>query len=199
MKIAVLATDAQWEEITSNKNTGVYERMASVNWVEDANAYLVLKEDTSFGLAGHTVPVFVNAVATTLKKMQAGRQVIRINGWPGFLKRSHWEMAGEIDDITRLVCSEMKKEVISVPDVPGLVTARVIAMIVNEAYYTLQENISTKEEIDTAMKLGTNYPYGPFEWAAKIGEHRLAQLLEILSEKDASYTPAPLLKTVNIS
>ena len=52
---------------------------------------------------------------------------------------------------------------------PGFITARVIAMIINEAFFALQENVSSKEEIDTAMRLGTNYPYGPFEWTKLIG------------------------------
>ncbi len=42
-------------------------------------------------------------------------------------------------------------------------------MIVNEAFFAFGEKISTIEEIDMAMKLGTNYPNGPFEWAEKIG------------------------------
>jgi 3-hydroxybutyryl-CoA dehydrogenase len=40
------------------------------------------------------------------------------------------------------------------------------------------------------MKLGTNYPYGPFEWAAKIGEDKIVQLLLKLAESDPCYKPA---------
>ncbi len=60
-------------------------------------------------------------------------------------------------------------DVVFVKDEPGLVSARVISMIVNEAFFALAEGVSTMEEIDVAMKLGTNYPYGPFEWLEKIG------------------------------
>jgi 3-hydroxyacyl-CoA dehydrogenase len=42
-------------------------------------------------------------------------------------------------------------------------------MIINEAYFALEDNVSTKAETDIAMKLGTNYPYGPFEWGQLIG------------------------------
>ncbi|MEB3059486.1 3-hydroxyacyl-CoA dehydrogenase family protein, partial [Parvimonas sp. D9] len=56
-----------------------------------------------------------------------------------------------------------------VPDVPGMVAARVIAMIINEAFFALGDGISSKHDIDTVMKLGTNYPYGPFEWCNLIG------------------------------
>ena len=66
-------------------------------------------------------------------------------------------------------------------------------MIVNEAYYTLQEEVSTKEEIDTAMKLGTNYPYGPFEWSELIGLDKIHLLLTRLGNTDDRYRPARLL------
>ena len=65
-----------------------------------------------------------------------------------------------------------------VADIPGFITPRVISMIINEAYFTLDEKVSTKEEIDTAMKLGTNYPYGPFEWGATIGLKNVYELID---------------------
>ena len=67
-------------------------------------------------------------------------------------------------------------------------------MIINEAYFALEEGVSTKEEIDTAMKLGTNYPYGPFEWAKKIGLKNIFQLLDKLHKTNLRYEPAALLK-----
>jgi 3-hydroxybutyryl-CoA dehydrogenase len=76
-----------------------------------------------------------------------------------------------------------------------MIAPRIIAMIVNEAYFGLEDNISTKNEIDIAMKLGTNYPYGPFEWSEKIGLHNIYQLLINLSKQDKRYTPANLLAT----
>jgi 3-hydroxybutyryl-CoA dehydrogenase len=66
-------------------------------------------------------------------------------------------------------------------------------MIINEAYFALEENVSTKEEIDIAMKLGTNYPYGPFEWAKKIGLKNVVRLLTELSLSEKRYQPAGLL------
>jgi 3-hydroxybutyryl-CoA dehydrogenase len=72
-------------------------------------------------------------------------------------------------------------------DDPGMVSARIISMIVNEAYFALQDNVSTKEEIDIAMKLGTNYPLGPFEWSKKIGLERIYFLLEKLGKKTGRY------------
>ena len=81
-----------------------------------------------------------------------------------------------------------------VPDVPGMISTRVIAMIINEAYFGLGDGISSKKDIDIAMKLGTNYPYGPFEWGEKIGLKKIYALLKKLSEKDDRYTVAPALE-----
>ena len=56
-----------------------------------------------------------------------------------------------------------------VADTPGLVAARLLACLINEAAFTLQEGVATAEAIDTAVKLGLNYPFGPLEWADAIG------------------------------
>ena len=82
-----------------------------------------------------------------------------------------------------------------VKDEPGLVSAKIIAMIINEAYFALGDDVSSKTAIDIAMKLGTNYPYGPFEWSEKIGIHNIYLLLKKLSLMDTRYQPAPILLT----
>ena len=79
------------------------------------------------------------------------------------------------------------------PDAPGFVSARVISMIINEAFFALEEGVSTPQEIDTAMKLGTAYSYGPFEWSNKIGLQNIVNLLTALSHQNSSYTPNSLL------
>ena len=78
-----------------------------------------------------------------------------------------------------------------VPDTIGMITPRIVSMIINEAFFSLFEKVSTREEIDIAMKLGTNYPYGPFEWCDKIGPGRIQQLLHELQKTEARYTIAP--------
>ena len=74
------------------------------------------------------------------------------------------------------------------------ISLRIISMIVNEAYFALGDEISTKAEIDIAMKLGTNYPYGPFEWSQRIGLKKIFALLQNLGGGDERYEIAPLLK-----
>ena len=56
------------------------------------------------------------------------------------------------------------------------------------------KKVSSKEEIDIAMKLGTNYPYGPFEWSQKIGLKNIYNLLRILEKEESRYKAADLLR-----
>ena len=135
-------------------------------------------------------PVFINEIIKTLSELGTSENINRINAWPGFLKRDTWEVAGSTKPIILAVLKELDKKAIIVKDSPGMVAARVISMIINEAFYALKENVSTKEEIDLAMKLGTNYPYGPFEWSEKIGLSRIYLLLLKLSQTDERCIPA---------
>lgn len=79
----------------------------------------------------------------------------------------------------------------------GLVTARVLCMIINEAYYTVQEGTANKTDIDTAMKLGTNYPKGPFEFVQLFGIDLVYKQIEALFEdtKEERYKICSLLKS----
>ena len=136
----------------------------------------------------------LNSVIYTLMELKTSSNVLRINGWNGFLQRKIWEVAGTIADEVKTIFTALEKQYIAVADEAGLVAVRSISMIINEAYFALGEEISTKEEIDIAMKLGTNYPLGPFEWANKIGLKNIYALLCTLSKTDKRYLPAPLLQ-----
>lgn len=69
-------------------------------------------------------------------------------------------------------------------DAPGLVVARTVAMLINEASDAVHQGVCTADGADAAMKLGVNYPLGPFEWLGKMGAPTVAQLLDAL---DAHY------------
>lgn len=140
-------------------------------------------------------PVIINSVEHTLA--ETGFPFIRINSWPGFLKRQVIEascLPGTDKPLAEKIFSLLNRKTEWTPDVAGFISARVVAMIINEAYFTLAEGVSTKEETDTAMKLGTNYPYGPFEWAEKIGLKNVCSLLNTLSKTEKRYQPALLLE-----
>ena len=65
-------------------------------------------------------------------------------------------------------------------DAPGLVLGRILCQIVNEAHFAVGEGVATPEDVDTAMRLGFNYPRGPFEWAEAIGPARVVSVLDAL-------------------
>lgn len=61
------------------------------------------------------------------------------------------------------------KEVAAVGEQPGQVTPRILSMLVNEACFALDEAIATPADLDTALRLGVNYPRGPLEWGDRLG------------------------------
>ena len=91
------------------------------------------------------------------------------------------------------ICNKLGWTCQFVPDIVGMITPRVISMIINEAFYTLEQDVSSRGEIDIAMKLGTNYPMGPFEWCEKIGIRKVHSLLEKLGAHEDRYRPSKLL------
>jgi 3-hydroxybutyryl-CoA dehydrogenase len=197
MKIIVAAADHQWNELTALR--------PGVNWlrVDDAAAFNEHKNADAFfwlyegrplpGLSGIEKPVLINSVVDTLSDLHVPDHVLRINGWPGFLKRTTWEIAGKLQPHTEAVFQYLSIKINPVKDEPGFIAARIIAMIINEAYFALEEKVSSKADIDIAMKLGTNYPFGPFEWAGLIGTEKIAALLNKLNITDNRYQPSFLL------
>lgn len=79
----------------------------------------------------------------------------------------------------------------------GMVTPRIVCMIINEAFFTVQEGTASKTDIDLGMKLGTAYPKGPFEWCNDIGVVHVYEVLHALYEdtRDERYKICPLLKS----
>jgi 3-hydroxybutyryl-CoA dehydrogenase len=79
---------------------------------------------------------------------------------------------------------------------PASIAERVVLAIVNEAYRALGEGVASDSDIDRAMRLGANHPFGPFEWARRTGIHEVAAMLDALSDDDAdTFRPAlPLLR-----
>jgi 3-hydroxybutyryl-CoA dehydrogenase len=82
-----------------------------------------------------------------------------------------------------------------VADGPGLVRARLVCALVNEAATALAEGVATAREIDAAMRLGMNYPYGPLAWGDLVGLDLVLGVLRGLHEEfgEDRYRPCPLL------
>ena len=221
MKVAILANDAQKEEWLfkpADNNVqliwlGTPDELLNVK----ADAYFNLYNSSlrAERFSQLNQPVFINSVIHPLSTVQTlpnriihptlqtevspgkvGSVLFRVNAWPTFLKREVTEIAAcnKADEKKlQFVFSGLGWKYRLVPDIPGMITARVIAMVINEAYFTLEAGVSSKKEIDTAMKLGTNYPFGPFEWSEKIGLKNIFELLKELSKSDDRYDPCQLL------
>lgn len=127
----------------------------------------------------------VHAPAFTLAELPS--QTIRVNTWPGFAEGKNWEMAcpdQKAEQIAREALAYLQKDPVNVPDRIGLVGARVLAAIIREGSMLKEEGAASSKDIDLAMKLGTNYPNGPFEWAERIGWDEVHTLLKRLAENE---------------
>ena len=95
------------------------------------------------------------------------------------------------------VARAMGKTTVVSRDMPGFIVNRVLMPYINEAVYALYEGIASAEDIDTAMKLGTNVPMGPLTLADFIGLDTCLAIMEVLHEGmggDSKYRPCPLLR-----
>ena len=205
MRVVVLADEEQTSELLNSRAKDSAEPTA-VKTLDDfmqhesADCFIDLlfdgtKERVQFLENFSGKLIIVHSVVRTLD--QINPLFIRINGWPGFLKRSIVEAATldfNVREKVEKAFLNLGKKVQWVTDKPGFITARVIAMIINEAWFALAEDLSTPKDMDAAMRLGTNYPYGPFEWCEKIGTKNIFSLLNELAKRDARYKPAPLLE-----
>ncbi|MBN9351574.1 MAG: hypothetical protein J0H55_12915 [Chitinophagaceae bacterium] len=196
MRILICGSPQQGAEIKNALPENLNEIIFQENFINYPDnfpldgLFLLNEKHIDFNLLPVKYPVFINEVIGILKDLNAPANVLRINGWAGFLQRKVWEVAGNISVDAERVAEALGRKLIVVKDEPGLISAKVIGAIINEAFYALNEKVSTKDEINIAMKLATNYPFGPFEWAEKIGYQKIHDLLSKLSETDSKYKPS---------
>ena len=90
---------------------------------------------------------------------------------------------------------KLGKTPVEVNDLPGFVSNRVLMIMINEAIFSLYENVATAEAIDTVMKLGMNHPMGPLELADLIGLDTCLHIMNRLYSgfNDPKFRPCPLL------
>jgi len=97
--------------------------------------------------------------------------------------------------VIRLLQS-LGKRVIPLPDYPGLLVMRTLAMLANEALDVVNKGVASAADTDLAMRRGVNYPRGPLEWAAALGWRHILATLDNLHHfyAEARYRPMPLLR-----
>jgi 3-hydroxybutyryl-CoA dehydrogenase len=102
----------------------------------------------------------------------------------------------ELVKIATQFLEKMGKKVEIIEDAVAGVLPRTLALLINEASHALAEEVATAEDIDIAMKKGTNYPLGPLEWADRIGLDQVLFILEGLQRDlgEDRYRPSPLLR-----
>ncbi len=151
-------------------------------------------------------PVFLNTAFISLSELiefstdSHQDSFIGFCGLHTFVNRSVLEVTVssiKSKECLKQICLQLGTDFVAVEDHVGLVTPRVICMIINEAYFTLEEGTATLKDIDLAMKLGTNYPFGPFEWAQRIGISEVVKLLDAVhyATNDERYKVCDLLRS----
>ena len=104
--------------------------------------------------------------------------------------------APETYECVKALAERMGKATMVAEDSPGFVVNRVLLPMINEAVYAVYEGVGRVEDVDTAMKLGTNQPMGPLELADLIGLDTCLAIMEVMQDVlgDDKYRPCPLLK-----
>lgn len=213
MKIGVIGTQNRIDELKQKVSS-----VANLIEIEDTDlwqlsnmgldAFFDLQFDDNTEHLHHylhlSFPVLVSTVKLQLAQVFVGHDIsapiFGFNALPTFINRPLLEVSSTTDVYKQqleTLAKQMDWECKWVEDRVGMVTPRVIFMIINEAYYTVQEGTANKADIDTGMKLGTNYPMGPFEWAEKVGLKDVYEVLDALytDTRDERYKICPLLKT----
>jgi len=155
-------------------------------------------------LLGKYQAVFVHSVEIMLlKKITENKQlascvIFGMNAMASMYERNLLEISSPISANNHYLLTILDANEVAytlVEDRVGMVTPRVLAMIINEGYYTLMEGTASKKDIDISMRMGTNYPFGPFEYSEKLGLVHVFNILNAmyLDTHDERYKVCPLL------
>ena len=105
------------------------------------------------------------------------------------------ETSDEATSTIMQISKDLGKIPVEVNDAPGFVSNRILMPMINEAIYTLHENVSSVEGIDTVMILGMSHPMGPLHLADFIGLDVCLSILDVMYKgfADEKYAPCQLL------
>jgi 3-hydroxybutyryl-CoA dehydrogenase len=152
------------------------------------------------------IPIISSSVTVTVSEQSAWvrrpQRLLGIGAVPSLLEGGLMEFApSPVTEESILkgadqFAANLGKETAHVYDSVGLVLPRMLCMLVNEAYFALTEDVSLPVEIDTAMKVGTSWPFGPVEWGERIGLSQVVAVMGALYHTlgEDRYRTAPLLR-----
>ncbi|NND04269.1 MAG: 3-hydroxyacyl-CoA dehydrogenase [Acidimicrobiia bacterium] len=104
------------------------------------------------------------------------------------------DQSAEADAAAVLGAAGLEARVVG--DGPGLVLLRIMCQLASVAADAVLKGVATVKDVDTAMRLGTNYPIGPLEWADQVGAGRVVEVLDNMADYygEARYRPSSLLR-----
>ncbi len=213
MKIGILGELTRFEELKQTlpadaniiyDETWISDSLSSFDIVFDLNFDERANNINAYLLESKNVTFILSSAFIEIQKLKKSsiltNNIFGMNCLPSFINRKVKEISYHSPEQLYLMdglMQELNWEIAPVKDRVGMVTPRILFMIINEAYYTLQEGTASREDIDTGMKLGTNYPFGPFEWSKKIGLKKVVKMLENIYDdtRDERYKICALLKS----
>ncbi len=153
--------------------------------------------------------ILVDAYATDLialaKRLRHPERVVGFGLLGSLARQSAIEIvdAEETSDDALELAQELfesiGKRVVLVGNSPGLFLGRTVGSIVNEAVCIVQEDVATPDDVDLAMRLGTNYPLGPIAWGREIGGDRVVRILQRLAgDEGAAFAPHRALWVLDV-
>ncbi|MFD8632124.1 3-hydroxyacyl-CoA dehydrogenase [Streptomyces sp. NPDC059533] len=158
----------------------------AVKAVEAGGPYIQLPGDGQLVLAdGKTSVEFTDVVYFDLALDYRGATRIALSAGTDTSERTLAEAIG--------LFQKLGKQVSVIGDVPGMIVARTVAMLIDLTADAVARGVASAEDIDTAMRLGVNYPLGPSEWHDRLGRDWAYDLLHHLDERCPGGRYAPSL------
>ncbi|MET9885359.1 3-hydroxyacyl-CoA dehydrogenase [Streptomyces sp. NPDC006430] len=158
----------------------------AITATEHGGPYIQLPGDGQLVLAdGKTSIEFADVVYFDLALDYRGATRIALSAGEDTSERTLAEAIG--------LFQKLGKQVSVIGDVPGMIVARTVAMLIDLTADAVARGVATAEDIDTAMRLGVNYPLGPAEWHDRLGRDWAYDLLHNLDERCPGGRYAPSL------